>query len=135
LANSVSFSPDVSRLSWLRCCDQAPPPLSEVSIESLDASKAIYRLIKYKFHKQDAEREEEQQSALHILDLKTLTAVLTGEGYALQSACEIFGAPASRARNHRSRVTKPAIESLLRNVTGELGTPEPPHSGNRQTSR
>jgi hypothetical protein len=90
-------------------------------IENIDASKAIYRLIKYKFHEQDGEREEEQQlSDVHILDLKTLTAVLTGEAYTFQSACEILGVPASRAHKSRSRVTKPAIECLLRNVTGEL---------------
>jgi hypothetical protein len=92
-----------------------------ISIESLDASKAIYRLIKYKFHEKDAEREEEQQfSDVHILDLKTLTAVLTGEVYTFPSACEIFAVPASRSRKSWSRVTKPAIEGLLRDVTGEL---------------
>jgi len=92
-----------------------------LSIESLDAAKAIYRLIKYKFHEKDAEREEEQQaSSVHILDLKTLTAVLTGETYTFASACEIFGVPASRTQKPPSRVTKPAIECLLRNVTAEL---------------
>ena len=92
-----------------------------LSIESLDATKAIYPLIRYKFHEQDAEREEEQQSSsVHVLDLKTLTAVLTGDAYTFASACEIFGAPASRAHKIRSGVTKPAIEDLLRNVTGEL---------------
>jgi len=92
-----------------------------ISIESLDATKAIFRFIKYKFHEGDAEQEEEQPfSNVHVLDLKTLTAVLTGEPYTFVSACEIFGAPASRARKFRSRVTKPAIECLLRNVTGEL---------------
>src|SRR5882724_13538041 len=70
-----------------------------LSIESLDASKAIFRLIKYKFHATDADREEEQEvSTVHVLDLKTLTAVLTGEPYTFASACEIFGAPVSRAR-------------------------------------
>jgi hypothetical protein len=98
-----------------------------LSIESIDASKAIYRLIKYKFRAGDADREEEQQfSNIHILDLKTLTAVLTGETYSLQSALEVFGAPASRTRKLRSRVTKPAIEYLLRNVTGELELLNPP---------
>jgi hypothetical protein len=92
-----------------------------LSIESLDASKAIYRLIKYKFHDKDAERDEEQQSSgVHILDLKTLTAVLTGEACTFQSACGIFGVPASRAHKVRPRVTKRAIESLLRDITGEL---------------
>ena len=92
-----------------------------LTIESLDASKAIFRLIKYKFHEQDVEREEEQEgSNVHILDLKTLTAALTGEAYTLESACEIFGAPASRSRKPHSRVTKPAIETVLRNVTAEL---------------
>ena len=92
-----------------------------LSIESLDAAKAIYRLIKYAFHADDAEREEEQQSSdVHVLDLKTLTAALTGEAYTFSSASEIFGTPASRARKTRLRVTKPAIERLLRNVTGEL---------------
>ncbi len=90
-----------------------------IAIESLDASKAIYRLIKYKFHEKDSDGEE-QQSNIHILDLKTLTGVITGEAYTLSSACEIFGAPASRAWKFRSRVTKPAIECLLKNVTGEL---------------
>src|SRR5207245_9227636 len=35
-------------------------------------------------------------------------------------ACDIFCAPVSRARKLRPRVTKRAIESLLRNVTAEL---------------
>lgn len=93
-----------------------------LSIESLDASKAIYRLIKYKFHEKDADREdeEEQGSDVHLLDLKTLTGVLTGEVYTLASACEIFGAPVSRSHKMCARVTKPAIERLLRTVTGEL---------------
>src|SRR5271165_6765418 len=92
-----------------------------LSIESLDASKAIYRLIKYKFHARDAEREEEEPvSNVHVLDLKTLTAVLTGEAYSFSSACEIFGVPASRSRKSSRRVTKPAIECLLRDVTAEL---------------
>jgi hypothetical protein len=92
-----------------------------LSIESLDAAKAIYRPIKYKFHERDAEQEEEQEfSNVHILDLKTLTSVLTGETYTLPSACEVFGAPASRARKSCPRVTKPAIERVLRDVTAEL---------------
>lgn len=92
-----------------------------LSIESVDASKAIYRRIKYKFEAKDAEQEEEQQfSNVHILDLKTVTAALTGETYTFSSACEIFGAPASRARKSFSRVTRPAIECVLRDVTGEL---------------
>jgi hypothetical protein len=93
-----------------------------ISIESLDASKAIYRLIKYKFEGTDAEREETEQelSNVHFLDLKMLTAVLTGEAYTFQSAAQIFGAPSSKARRRYSRVTKPAIENLLRDVTGEL---------------
>ena len=89
-------------------------------IESLDAAKATYRLIKYAFHEKDAEQEEQEFSNVHILDLKTLTSVLTGEAYTFASACDIFGAPASRARKSRPRVTKPAIERLLRDVTGEL---------------
>jgi hypothetical protein len=89
-------------------------------IESLDAAKAIYRPIKYKFHEQDAELEEEGGSSVHVLDLKTLTAVLTGETYSLQTACEVFDAPASKARRTSFQVTKPAIERLLRDVTGEL---------------
>jgi hypothetical protein len=93
-----------------------------LAIESLDASKAIYRLIKYKFHEIDAAREEEERhsSNVYILDLKTLTAVLTGESYTFQSASEIFAAPSSGTRRPYSRVTKPAIESLLRDVTAEL---------------
>ncbi len=96
-----------------------------LSIESLDASKAIYRLIKYKFHEKDAEREEreeEQQqfSDVHVIDPKTLASVLTGEAHTFPSACEIFGVPASRARKTRPRVTKPAIEALLKDVTAEL---------------
>src|SRR2546430_4671278 len=92
-----------------------------LSIESLDASKAVYRLIKYKFHEKDADREQKQPSStVRILDLKTLTAVLTGEAHTLSSACEIFRAPRGRTRKARRRVTKPAIESLLRDVTGEL---------------
>src|SRR5579885_2505498 len=59
-------------------------------IESLDSAKAIYRLIKYKFHDMDAAREEEQQSSdIHILDLKTLTSVLTGQVQSFQSACRL----------------------------------------------
>jgi len=66
-----------------------------ISIESLDASKAVYRRIKYKFEEVDAEREENEQhpSDAHIISLKTLTAVLTGELYTLKSASEIFGTP------------------------------------------
>src|SRR5439155_779191 len=94
-----------------------------LQIESLDASKAIYRFIKYKFHATDADREEEQQASVHVLDLKTLTAaVLTGEAYTFASACEIFGAPVSRARKLRPRVPVtyvdlhdqfPAVSNLL----------------------
>jgi hypothetical protein len=91
-----------------------------LSIESLDASKAIYRLLKYKFHEDDAEREEEQQSNVHVLDLKTLTAVLTGKAQSFSSACEIFGVPASKASKVRSRVTKRSIERALREVAAEL---------------
>ncbi len=92
-----------------------------ILIESMDASKATYRLIKYKFHEKDADREHEEESSnVRILDLKTLTAVLTGEVYTFPSACEIFGAPASRTRKVRSRLTKSTIESLLRDVTAEL---------------
>jgi hypothetical protein len=93
-----------------------------ISIESLDAAKAIYRPIKYKFHDSDAEQEEEDKrfSTVHILDLKTLTSVLTGEVYSFRTACDIFGAPASRGRKSYSRVTKLAIERLLRDVTAEL---------------
>jgi hypothetical protein len=92
-----------------------------LSIESLDASKAMYRLIKYKFHDEDAEREEEQETSnVRVIDLKTLAAALTGEVYSFASACEIFGAPASGARKARPRVTKPEIERLLRDVIAEL---------------
>jgi hypothetical protein len=92
-----------------------------ILIESLDAAKAIYRLIKYKFHEQDGEREEEEKGAnIHVLDLKTLTATLTGEAYTLSSAARTFGVPASRSRKSRARVTKLVVESLLRDVTGEL---------------
>ncbi len=92
-----------------------------LSIESLDASKAIYRLIKYKFHDMDAEREEEQQASnVRVLDLKTVTAVFTGETYTFPTTCELFGIPASRTTKRHARVTKPAIESLLRDVTAEL---------------
>lgn len=92
-----------------------------ISIESIDAAKAIYRAIKYKFHDRDAEQEEDKKfSNVHILDLKTLTSVLTGEVYSFPSACDIFGAPASRQSKFQSRVTKPAIERLLRDVTAEL---------------
>ena len=93
-----------------------------ISIESLDAAKAIYRPIKYRFHDMDAEQEEDDKkfSNVHILDLKTLTSVLTGEVYSFQSACDIFGAPTSRQRKPEPRVTKPAIERLLRDVTAEL---------------
>lgn len=92
-----------------------------ISIESLDASKANFRLIKYKFHPKDGEREEEQEfSNVHVLDLKMLTGVLIGEAHTFRSASEIFGTPTSRAEKVRTRVTKPAIESLLRDVTGEL---------------
>jgi hypothetical protein len=92
-----------------------------ISIESLDAAKAIYRPIKYKFHDLNAEQEEDSKfSNVHILDLKTLTSVLTGEVYSFQAACDIFGAPASRQRKSYSHVTKPAIGRLLRDVTAEL---------------
>jgi hypothetical protein len=93
-----------------------------ISIESIDAAKAIYRPIKYKFHDKDVEQEAEDKkfSTVHILDLKTLTAVLSGEVYSFPTACDIFGAPASRQRKSHSRVVKPAIERLLRDVTAEL---------------
>ena len=93
-----------------------------ISIESLDAAKAIYRPIRYKFHDMDAEKEEDDKkfSNVHILDLKTLTSVLTGEVYSFQSACDIFGAPSSRQRKSDPRVTKPAIERLLRDVAAEM---------------
>jgi len=94
-----------------------------LSIQSLDASKAIYRFIKYKFHDEDAEREEEKEqqfSNVHMLDLKTLVAVVTGESHTFRAACKIFGVSVSRARKSYPRVTKPAIESLLRDVTAEL---------------
>src|ERR1017187_7321582 len=93
-----------------------------ISIESIDAAKAIYRPIKYKFHDRDAELEEEDKkfSNVHILDLKTLTSVLTGEVYSFPTACDIFGAPASWQRKTYSRVTKPAIERLLRDLNAEL---------------
>jgi hypothetical protein len=90
-----------------------------IAIESLDAAKAIFRPIKYKFHENDAEQEQKVSNA-RVLDLKTLTAVLTGETCKLETACEIFGVPASKARKFRPRVTKPAIERLLRDVTAEL---------------
>ena len=94
-----------------------------LSIQSIDATKAIYRLLRYKFHTKDAEREEEEEqqiSNVHVLDLKTLTAVLTGEVYTLPSACEIFGVPASKAGKHYTCVTKPAVEHLLKTVASEL---------------
>jgi hypothetical protein len=93
-----------------------------ISIESIDAAKAIYRPIKYKFHDRDGKFEEEDKtfSNVHILDLKTLTSVLTGEVHSFSTACGIFGAPASRKRKSQARVTKPAIEQLLRDVTAEL---------------
>jgi hypothetical protein len=92
-----------------------------LSIESLDASKAIYRLIKYKFHDMDAKRDEEQETSnACVIDLKTLAAALTGEAYTFASACEIFSVPASRTRKVRPRVTKAAIERLVRDVTAEL---------------
>jgi hypothetical protein len=92
-----------------------------ISIESLDAAKAIYGPIKYKFHERDAMQEEEPEfSNVHILDLKTLSCVLTGEVYTFRSACQIFGAPASRGHKFHARVTKPAIERLLKDVAAEL---------------
>jgi hypothetical protein len=93
-----------------------------ISIESLDAAKAIYRPIKYKFHDKDADQEEDDKkfSNIHILDLRTFTSVLTGKVHSFRSACDIFGVPASRHRKSYSRVTKPAIERLLRDVTAEL---------------
>jgi hypothetical protein len=91
-----------------------------LSIQSLDAWKAICRPIKYKFHDRDAEGEEEQQSTVHILDLKTMTGVLTGEAQTFSSAREIFGVPGSRTRKVRRRVTKSVIESLLADVVGQL---------------
>ena len=93
-----------------------------ISIESLDAAKAIYRPIKYKFDDMDAEQEEDDKkfSNVHILDLKTLASVLTGEVLSFPSACETFGVLASKHRKSYSRVTKPAIECLLKDVVAEL---------------
>ena len=112
------------RMFWDKKAGKMRPSGYEpgIAIESIDAAKAIYRPIKYKFHDRDAEQEEENKkfSNVHILDLKTLTSVLTGEVYSFPTACDIFGAPASRGRKSYSRVTKPAIERLLRDVTAEL---------------
>ncbi len=111
------------RMFWDKKAEKMRPSGYEpgISIESIDAAKAIYRPIKYKFEERDAQKEEGKKFAnVHILDLKTLTSVLTGEVYSFPSACEIFGAPASRQRKTYSRLTKPAIERLLRDVTAEL---------------
>jgi hypothetical protein len=74
------------------------------------------------FHVTDAEREEEDKkfSNVRVLDLKTLTSVLTGEVYSFPASCDLFGAPVSKQRKTHSRVTKPGIERLLRDVTAEL---------------
>jgi hypothetical protein len=56
----------------------------------------------------------------YVIDLKTLTSVLTLEALTFQSACEIFGVPASKARATRPGVTKPKIEALLKDVTAAL---------------
>jgi hypothetical protein len=90
-----------------------------LSIQSLDASKAVYRPIKYKFHEED-ECEEDQKLGVHVLDLKTLTGVLTGEALSFSSAREVFGTQGSRTRRPRSRVTKRAIEYLLKDVVGKV---------------
>ena len=111
------------RMFWDKKAGKMRPSGYEpgISIESIDASKAIYRPLKYKFEERDAKKEEEKKfSNVHILDLKTLTSVLTGEVHSFLTACDIFGAPASRRRKSYSRVTKPAIEGLLRDVTAEL---------------
>jgi hypothetical protein len=107
-----------------------------ISIESLDVAKAIYRPIKYKFHDMDAEQEEDDKkfSNVHILDLKTLTSVLTGDVYSFQSACDIFGAPASRQRKSDLRVTKTGIERLLKRCDCRTGIAESAHSGIRAAS-
>jgi hypothetical protein len=84
-----------------------------ISIESLDVAKAIYRPIKYKFHDKDAEGEEEDKkfSSVHILDLKTLTSVLTGEVCSFPTACDIFGVKHDKAayfaKADRSAVNAP----------------------------
>ena len=116
-------SPSISGCSGTRkrarCAQAVMNP--GISIESLDAAKAIYRPIKYKFKDRDAKKEEENKfSNVHILDLKTLTSVLTGEVYSFPTACRTFGAPSGRQRKSYSRVTKPAIERLLRDVNAEL---------------
>jgi hypothetical protein len=111
------------RMFWDKKAGKMRPSGYEpgISIESIDAAKAIYRPIKYKCEERDAKKEEEKKfSNVHILDLKTLTSVLTGEVYSFRSACDIFGVPASRQRKSYPRVTKPAIERLLRDVTAEL---------------
>ncbi len=111
------------RMFWDKKAGKLRPSGYEpgISIESLDAAKAIYRPIKYKFHDRDAEQEEKKTfSNAHIFDLKMLTSVLTGEVYSFQSACDIFGAPASRKSKSHSRATKPAIERLLGDVAAEL---------------
>jgi hypothetical protein len=92
-----------------------------ISIESLDAAKAIYRPIQYMAQARDAEKENEKGfSNVHVLDLKTLNAALTGQSYTFSSACDIFGVPASKARKSVSQVTKPSIKHLLKEVVGEL---------------
>jgi hypothetical protein len=111
------------RMFWDKKAGKMRPSGYEpgISIESIDAAKAIYRPIKYKFEERDAKKEEEKKfSNVHILDLKTLTSVLTGEVYSFRSACDIFGAPASRKRKSYLRVTRPAVERLLRDVAAEL---------------
>jgi hypothetical protein len=55
-----------------------------------------------------------------LLDPKGRTKKIEVKCYSFQSACDIFGAPASRQRKSDPRVTKPAIERLLKDVTAEL---------------
>jgi hypothetical protein len=110
------------RMFWDKKAGKMRPSGYEpgISIESIDAAKAIYRPIKYKFEERDAKKKEGKKFPnVHILDLKTLTSVLTGEVYSFPTACDIFAAPASKQRKSYSRVTKPAIERLLRDVTAE----------------
>ncbi len=91
-----------------------------LSIQSIGASKAVYYPIKYKFHEQD-ESEEEQKSGVHVLDLKTLTGVFTGEALPFSSACKIFRIPGGRRhKSRRQLVTKRAIVSLMKDIVGEL---------------
>jgi hypothetical protein len=86
-------------------------------LEGLNLEKELVKELRKNFEEDTIEPHGKAGDIIHRVNFNKRT---TGEVYTFQSACEIFGVPASKTRKSHSRVTKPAIESLLTDVTGEL---------------